>query len=491
MSGAAEVRELRAAVRHWRRGRADTRIVDAISDAYIAVFSTVMLGSMSISAVIDLRATSGQACTSHGCLEARGLLPWLVALSAVLVVLVMARLFGPVFVSPAVSSWLLSSPIDRSALLRPRLVGTLVAAAIGAAAVAGIAAALGGFGVSASLALTASAALAAMIVTGLAARSQTRDGIGARVLTAIVGFVVWAGLMVLAVRRGPITSPATFSTAWLVGLVAGLALALVLVVRTIRELTLMRRKHLTPGGELAPGLSGALAGLDFALVFDVLLARRWRSHPPVVSRRGGPAGPMGLVWLDLVRLTRGRTTLVLLAAAAVLPYVAEAAGGGDVVVLIAASSGFVSSLGLFAALRVVTRTPGLVRIFPFSSAVTRMATLVVPGTVVIVFALTAIPALHGATRQPWADAIDVGVAVGFSSVVACVRWITGRPPDYSRPLVTSPMGAVPTNLYGSAVRGFDILLVTCAPMLFSPDHVGATISLALSAAVLAYLVGRK
>jgi hypothetical protein len=72
-----------------------------------------------------------------------------------------------------------------------------------------------------------------------------------------------------------------------------------------------------------------------------------------------------------------------------------------------------------------------------------------------------------------------------------VRWVTGRPPDYTRPLVSTPAGGVPTNLYGSAVRGFDVLLVTTAPLLLSPTATGALWSVVLSLAVLGYLTGRR
>lgn len=44
MSGAsAELRGLRHQIRVWRRGRADLRLLEALSDAYIALFTTAML----------------------------------------------------------------------------------------------------------------------------------------------------------------------------------------------------------------------------------------------------------------------------------------------------------------------------------------------------------------------------------------------------------------------------------------------------------------
>jgi hypothetical protein len=89
------------------------------------------------------------------------------------------------------------------------------------------------------------------------------------------------------------------------------------------------------------------------------------------------------------------------------------------------------------------------------------------------------------------DATVLGLTVGACALAGAVRWVTGRPPDYSRPLVSTPAGGVPTNLYGSVVRGFDILLLTAAPMLFAPSVNGAFFSVLLAVAVLSYLTGRE
>ena len=53
------------------------------------------------------------------------------------------------------------------------------------------------------------------------------------------------------------------------------------------------------------------------------------------------------------------------------------------------------------------------------------------------------------------------------------------------------MGAVPTSLYVSAARGFDVLLVGTAPLLIAPTPNGALVSLVLDGAVLLWLTNRK
>jgi hypothetical protein len=397
-----------------------------------------------------------------------------------------------VFVPPAVGSWLLRAPVDRADLLRPRLLGTVAVAGGLGVVLPLLAALLGGFGVGAVGAFVVGATLLGVGGVAAAALSQSGSGLAARLLVWVVAALLWASLLVLALARAPHAAPP--QRVGVVGLAVPVGVALVaalLVTLAVRRLGRMREDRIAPGGALAPGLSGALATLDLAMVYDVLLAHRWHAHEAVRSRRGGPSGPWALVWLDLVRLRRSPQLLLVLGAAVVAPYAAVAVGLGRVVLLVAALTGFLATLPLLGALRVVTRTPSILRMVPFPVSTTRMATVAVPLGASILYAATTIPAIDDVVGRGWADAAVVAVAVGASGAAAAVRWVTGRPPDYTRPLVSTPAGGVPTNLYGSVVRGFDILLVTSAPLLFSPGPSGATISLGLTMVVLGYLTGRQ
>ncbi len=491
MSGAAEVRELRGDIRHWRRGRANKKLMDALSDAYIALFVTLMFGSMATNVVLNVRRVGARLCTTPGCQEARTLLPWLAALAAVLMVLSVARLFGPVFASPAVGTWLLPSPVDRAAVLRPRLVWTVLISVGLTGLVAVASASLGGFASSALLAFVGSAAVVSVVVVALAAVSQSRGGLLGRVLALLLGVLLWVGLLLLALTAVPLTGAPGVPTGWLVGIVVAALLAVLLLVISLRDIGRLRRVDVARGGSLAPGLSGALATLDLALVYDVLLAHRWAGRGAVRPRRGGPGGPAALVTYDLVRLLRSPQVPLVLLASVVVPYTAATAGAGRVVVLIAALTGFVAGLRLLTSMRVITRTPSLIRAMPFPVATTRMATLAVPAGCLLVFGLATVPALHAAEGRPWAEVVPLGVTVAASALASATRWVTGRPPDYTRPLVSTPAGGVPTNLYGSVIRGVDVLLLTTAPLLLLPTGTGTAISLVLSFLVLSYLVGRE
>ncbi len=488
---ASEVRDLRGDIRHWRRGRADTRLLEALGDAYTAVFAALVLGSMVVSVLVNLRLVSDEACTASGCQDARALLPWLVVLGVLALVLSVARLFGPVFVSPAVASWLMGAPVDRSALLRPRLLWTGGVAAVVSLLVTAAATTLGGFTTAALLAVTASSGLLALAAVGGAAVSQAGAGHLSRALTWALTALLWLGLLGLALGL-TVAPPAPTRVGPLgAALMAGLLLlAGVALLAAVARLPRLARHQVAPGGSLAPGLSGALATLDLALAYDVVIGHRWNGHLPVRSRRGGPSGRAALVWCDAVRVSRSPRLVVVPAAAVVVAYAAEAAGAGRVVLLLAALAGFLTGLPLLSALRVMTRTPSLVRAMPFPVPLTRRSTLAVPGGVLLLCGLATAPALAAATAKDLADGVLLGGAVGLAVLASGVRWVTGRPPDYAKPLVSTPAGAVPTNLYGSVLRGFDVLLVAVTPVLFAPTPGGVVVSAGFSLAVLSYLTSR-
>lgn len=488
----AEVRELRKQVRAWRRGRANTRLVDALSDAYIAVFATLMLGSMLVNVIINVRTVTGTLCTSAACTHARELLPWVFTLSVVTACLGLSRLFGPMLVSPAVGSWLLTTPIDRAALLRPRLIGTgLVTFGVGGLLTAA-GSTLAGFGVGAVAAFAVTVGAICLTTVGLACLAQASSSPLARVVTWFLAALVWIGLFLLALDAVPSgASEPQFGSAWVIALVASCVLAALAAVRALRVLHRMRRDQLTPGGSLVPGLSGALASLDFALVYDILVARHWLSRSTVRSVRGRGFGAEALVWREVIRLRRSPQTVIVLAGSLVLPYLAGTLGLGRLVVLVAASTGFFAGLGLFSALRVVSRTPSLVRCLPMEPWEVKAACAAVPALALMVWGLATTPVVHASIDLTWPAAVSVALAIGVTSAVAVTRWMTGKPPDYQLPLVTSPLGAVPTSLYVSAVRGFDVLLLGSAPLLIAPTPQGALISIALDGIVMTILLARR
>lgn len=489
---AAEVRELRGQIREWRRGRAEKRLSEVLQDAYIGVFAVLLFGSMAVNVVLNLSAVSDDVCTTSACRTGRDLLPWVLAGGLLLLVLGLARLFGPVFAPPADVSWLLSAPPSRAALLRRRFLATLIAAAVAGVTAAAGAFALGGYAGTSLIVVVSAVATAALLVLGLAALAQARAPGALSAGRWALAFAVWLALVAQAVSVAPaIPPPAQTPRWWLATLVLLVVAALSAAVLAVRRLDRLRVLDLSPGGSLTPGLSGALASLDLALVYDVLLSFRWRRVGSVRPVRGGPLGAGALVWADLVRLRRRPGPVLVVLAAAVVPWAADATGTGRVTVLVAVLTGFLTGLPMLGSLRAITRTPSLVRALPFAPHVTRTGTVVVPLVVLVGFGLAAAPALHRALTLTWSTSVLVALAVGVGSLAAAVRWMTGRPPDYSRPLVSTPAGGVPTNLYGSVLRGFDVVLLASTPMLLTATPLGAEFSLALSVVVLSYLLRRQ
>lgn len=486
-------RELRRQMRSWRRDRADTTLFEQLSEAYIWVFSTIVIGAMAISAMIQTRVSVASECTTATCGDARTSLVWAAAAGIVAVALAAAGAIGPIMVTPATGAWLLTTPIDRRPLLRSRLALACLASAFACGVVVATTALLAGFDDHAIAVLSALGTIAGACAAAGAAAWQSLGGRPTRVVALSLGGLVWVWTLLIALDLAPGTT-----SGWIDGpvgwaLLAGAGVAMIaLIVRAASRLSALLRAQLVPGGSLLSSLSGALAGLDLTLAYDVLVARRWRTAATVRSVRGGPGGLWALAWRDVVRLRRSIGAVTALATALVVPYLVVALGLDAAVIPITAFTAFVSGLWLFSALRTTGRNPGLVRCFPMSLSAVRSATLIVPGSVLAVWSLAAAPAIrHGLDRTAPGDVVLVALATGMAGLVAIARWLLAPPPDYSQPLVSSPAGGVPVGLLLSTLRGFDVLALTVIPLLASPDALGALISLGLGGAALSILVTRR
>ncbi|MCW2759413.1 MAG: hypothetical protein JWO46_3159, partial [Nocardioidaceae bacterium] len=250
-----EIRDLRGDIRHWRRGRATVRPVELAQDIYVAVFSTLVIGAMVTNVVINLRRELGIACAGGACDRGRSVLPWLVALACVGAVLAVARLFGPVFVTPAVDSWLMSAPVDRRSLLRRRLATAAVLVVVVLPVVVG-ATFLGGAPTVGALGLSVVTTLLAVVLVALAAVSQSSSGPGAAGLALGIGAGLWLGMLDVATAHGPAPTVGGSGIGWTVGALAVALVAAGALVVADRRLGSIRRGRAATGGALAPGLSG-------------------------------------------------------------------------------------------------------------------------------------------------------------------------------------------------------------------------------------------
>ena len=474
----ASPRELKGLIKDWRAGRATRNVLQAMSDAYVAVFGAVMIGAMVVNVILKAQRTIAQ-CTSAACLSARTILPWAAFAATVAIALAASRLFGPVLASAAEGFWLLDAPISRAQLLRSRLVGGVLAAFLGGAVVGGLVSALTGSG---SVEVAVWAAATAFSAAASVAFAAAQQGIERHVLTRVATYVfglLGAGALfsVVAVAAGWLSLDLSDDLGTELGLImiagSGLVLAVSAVVAGLR-LGQIRRARLLSGGALVRGVSGAFFALDIGLARDIVVERRAMERGHVKPRRGKGLGLQAIIWREWQRLWRFPQPLLVLVGTIVIPYAADALGMSTLTPVLAALALFGAMIPLLGGLRVLTRTGGLARCLPFSLARIKLASIAVPAILAGVWAVATTAAYlgfgDGAEQRTVTDAFLVAVATALAGLLAAVRWTQAKGVDFGAPMVASQAGAFPPGLVTNLFRGFDVCLLTTAPLLlgFSP-----------------------
>ena len=474
----ASPRELKGLIKDWRAGRATRNLLQAMSDAYVAVFGAVMIGAMVVNVILKAQRTIAQ-CTSAACLSARTILPWAAFAATVAIALAASRLFGPVLASAAEGFWLLDAPISRAQLLRSRLVGGVLAAFLGGAVVGGLVSALTGSGTVEVAVWAAATAFSAAASVAFAAAQQ---GIERHVLTRVATYVfglLGAGALfsVVAVAAGWLSLDLSDDLGTELGLImiagSGLVLAVSAVMAGLR-LGQIRRARLLSGGALVRGVSGAFFALDIGLARDIVVERRAMERGHVKPRRGKGLGLQAIIWREWQRLWRFPQPLLVLVGTIVIPYAADALGMSTLTPVLAALALFGAMIPLLGGLRVLTRTGGLARCLPFSLARIKLASIAVPAILAGVWAVATTAAYlgfgDGAEQRTVTDAFLVAVATALAGLLAAVRWTQAKGVDFGAPMVASQAGAFPPGLVTNLFRGFDVCLLTTAPLLlgFSP-----------------------
>ena len=487
-------RALRQWMRTTRRRRADRSFWQIFEDVYLVLFTLAMVGATGGNVVHHLNANASR-CTTVACLDLAHYLPWILVPLLVATTLRVLLSLGPVSASRAAGFWLLASPVNRTALLRPAYWLVIAVVALGGALASVVAWALLGAqlrSIEEASVLTASLLVCAACVTVWSQQSAVRSKWTLRVadllLIAAAIPAIWlatrgdstrqaAGpdsvVQVSVVREPPLVSPAQ-SHFLVVGLVC-LVVVAALVIVTAQTLDKLTRTTVIAGGELLAGLAGAASSLDISMLADVVSGRHWRLKGRSRTRRGRGSRGAALVHREFVRILRWPRRLVIAFALLVVPY-AVAGTGFDVLVPIAAGfAGFVAVRPLMDGLRSVCRSIGLVRALGMDLRELRVIMAVVPALFAALWSALAFPAIGS-------GAATFAVAVGM--LTGAVRQASARPPSYSGPLVASPMGAIPPGLFSQPMRGFDLLILCLAPVLL---NLSSTWVLAIPAFVLAIM----
>ena len=474
-------RALHALVKSWRHGRATRSILDVFQDAYIAIFSVLMIGAMVVNVVVGSQ-TQAATCDTAACLNGRLLVPWGMFFAVAALAVSTARLFGPVLASAAEGFWLMEAPIGRRRILRGRLwavvAATLAVAALTSAAVAGIAG-------ESPLVVAAWAAASGLVAAGLvawAAWEQSFERVrplrAVQAVLAVLAAVVLGAMVAVAAGWLHIAPPGWLGVVpW--GLAAvGLVMAVGFTVAAHRRLDRFARTRLTSGGSLVSGLQGAMFGLDLGLARDILVDREAIERGHVKPTPGRGLGVAALVWRDVQRLRRFPRPLLGLAGAILAPYAADAVGLALMTPFLAAVALMFALVPTLGALRVLSRSTGLARTLPFTTAQLRTASFVVPAVLAVIWAVATVPAFLGITgglqRHPVAAA-TVALACGLGGLLGAIRWQTARPVNFAVPMMATTAGAVPPTLIFNLVRGFDVAALVTAPILLNADPIWALV----------------
>lgn len=477
-----DVRQLQLLMRDWRRGRATRSLRSVLSDGYIVVFTAVVVGAMLINLIIEAqRLASGQV--SPGNAAARLLLPWAALFGALATALALARMFGPVLSSAAEGFWVFEAPLRRGRMLAGRLWSIIVTAGVVGMLFGALVAALTGLSWRAVLAWAfgVGSASAGMMAFAAARQGAERswDVKLAQTLVSLAGVATL--LVVVGVAAGWLTLPdgATRGDAIAIAVgVFGLVLAVLAGMVARRRLKELRRADLVSGGALAEGLQGAAFALDFALMRDILSERRANEKGRVKPTRGRGLGASTLTWRDVQRIGREPRGLVLLVVSTIVPYAVAALGFGPLVPPISAIVLMAALIPFMGSLRVLTRTKGLARTLPLSTSQIMQATCTVPLVLTLLWGMATAPAFMGLRTDAPVESVFVGLLTAAAGLLAAIRWIVAKPPDYSGPMMITQMGAMPPGMMMNMVRGFDLIAIITLPLVFRwPVWVSAVIAL--------------
>lgn len=464
-AGEVDEKQLLLLMGDWRKGRTTRNIWQALSDAYVAVFSALVVVAMLVSLIIQAQ---GQAagCTAVGCRTARDMLPWAAFAAVLAFALSISRIFGPVLASAAEGFWLMDAPIRRSSFLSKRMWGAFGAGLIGGAAMGALVSALTGSSGAAIVAWTVASGLGGSAVVAFAAAQQGAGRVwSVKLVGSLAGLLGLAALLLVVCTAtgwvdADLSSLVSVNTAWAIAVVAAVLLVLFCLLARAR-LNRIRRARLLSGGSLAAGMQGAAFALDFALMRDILQEREAVARGQVRPTRGRGLGLQTLIWRDVQRVLRFPKPLLTLAVTVVVPYAVEALGMGRLSSTISALVLVVALVPFFTSLRVLSRTKGLMRCLPFTTGEVRTAAAVVPGVLAGLWAIAVVPAFHGlgsaTTSDTWFQAVMLAVVTAAAGYIGAIRWVSAKPADYSSPMVATQAGAMPPGLMFNLVRGLDMV----------------------------------
>jgi hypothetical protein len=374
---------------------------------------------------------------------------------------VLLRRVGPLTLSRPATSWLLTAPVSRRALLLPTL-GAAIATSAAAGALSALAVmthVLARPLPEQSVALPATGALIGigLMLVALAAQSRPRwsglpDSLAYLLLAAGL-----AGLVVDAAVDAPL-APAGWPPPGSVLPVAG-ALALVVIVGSllaVRGLARTPNDRILEAATTAGTLFDSAWAIEPSFVTDMVERRYWARRRLRSVRL--PSRVPVLVAQDLLMLRRRPFRLLWVAGSAALPTLFSAAPAWMMAVAVLIG-GMIAAGVTTATLRTDAGNPWMLRMIGLSSRDAVVQRCWVPIGLATLWYATALGLLTALGELPAGPWWLLGVALGPIGGLAAVRKARSGFVDNGMIPLDTPMGSVSTGPVLAALSGVDILLV--------------------------------
>ncbi|TDE95767.1 hypothetical protein EXU48_05740 [Occultella glacieicola] len=473
-------RQLRSLTRDATDAHTGGSYFEVISEVYSVVFSAAIALAIALGAVQGLNATLTPGPEVHT-LDPT----WLAVVTTLIVagaIVGLAGRIGPVGMGGGQAVWWLPTPADRRGLLRPRsvlvpIMGAAVGAAggllIGFLALGEPGPALGSIVVLSTLggAALALAAAAGQVQLGNKRARRVRPA-------ALIGDILMAagpvlGLAVVFVRPPPLMMPT--GTVAVVAIAVLAVLVVALLVRVDTGLNAISGRELRARGAVSAYAAGAVTSMDTRELGRALSGSTAPDQRRRSARMAWVRGPVSaIVTGDALVLSRSPRHLIQIVVAASLALMALLAGWPTWVnVTTLLLGGYLAAMATAESARRAEMAPVLDRFFPISAFDVRRVRIILPGVIMVLWS-AGVFAVWGATHGNLPGWIALGVIAAPTFAAGVVRAAYRKPPDWTKPLVTGPMGPVPPGVLLAFARGPDLVVICLIPTLIALIAFGPT-----------------
>lgn len=380
------------------------------------------------------------------------------------VIALILRSAGPITASSAFWFWLLSAPVRRRDLLRRRYFGLITTVCLAAFVVASLVAHAGSVPV---LPEAATAGLASIALTGGSVCGQAWDGAD-RVMHAIgqalctVGVVAF-GSLATGVGRVNLNSILLVSPIVATILLAALAVAAIFsCVLGYRGLDRIDVSVLRRGQGLWTSGHLAAVSMDVFTLTDFLADQRARQTGRIRPARIGTGYISSLVRSEWARLRRRPYFAVHVVVAGLMWWGCRPVLVSPLLASIAVIVGYFLVLPVAGTLRQLTANPALRTQFAPRDRLLTLASLMMCLLASAGWAAIVVPGLHGGAA--------LAILITFGLTAAVYRTVTRPPLDYTWPLVPTPAGDFPLDLWRQMFRGILLLAVVIAATVALAIH---------------------